>query len=501
MRVSSRVCAPGAPTNRGRCGVRALAGFLLDFVGMDLRDRGTWAAFADPSLRLVCGIALVAAVALPFSMGGCSESGGTGGEGGAGGIAGTGGSGGAAGFGGLGGSGGAIADCTLATEWETTGSWGSEALAYGNVVLMQNALDGSLWQAVSRTHLGETPQYDIALFRSGDGGSSWAHVSTWDFPAERRGWANDAVMIEDGTVYVVLREYTFIDGAVGDRYVRLLRYPPGGSLVEAGTFSPDGSTDTRSVTMAARGGTPYFIAFNAAAVPPDYHIVKYENGVLESVDIVRYLNETNEIYLRDIAVAPNGKLWTAGQGYDTGAAAWRATIWEEGDSGFSLLAELNAKPAVKESDTVMALAFDADDRFWTSYYTMPHFPDLIRRWRAGYGAVDAPDTSFGLNDDFSLDPSKASDTNRIVVHPSGAVFTGGYAIDADSWQWGIVRKGATAGFEISDKFIRGGDGTYRTDMSSMLVDEDKNVWVAYMSRPAVGWSPKWTTIRKLPCVR
>jgi hypothetical protein len=452
-------------------------------------------------LRLVCGIALVAAVALPFSMGGCSESGGTGGEGGAGGIAGTGGSGGAAGFGGLGGSGGAIADCTLATEWETTGSWGSEALAYGNVVLMQNALDGSLWQAVSRTHLGETPQYDIALFRSGDGGSSWAHVSTWDFPAERRGWANDAVMMEDATVYVVLREYTFIDGAVGDRYVRLLRYPPGGSLVEAGTFSPDGSTDTRSVTMAARGGTPYFIAFNAAAVPPDYHIVKYENGVLESVDIVRYLNETNEIYLRDIAVAPNGKLWTAGQGYDAGAAAWRATIWEEGDSGFSLLAELNANPAVKESDTVMALAFDAGDRFWTSYYTMPHSPDLIRRWRAGYGAVDAPDTSFGLNDDFSLDPSKASDTNRIVVHPSGAVFTGGYAIDADSWQWGIVRKGATAGFEISDKFIRGGDGTYRTDMSSMFVDEDKNVWVAYMSRPAVGWSPKWTTIRKLPCVR
>ena len=190
----------------------------------------------------------------------------------------------------------------------------------------------------------------------------------------------------------MLREYTFIDGAVGDRYVRLLRYPPGGSLVEAGTFSPDGSTDTRSVTMAARGGTPYFIAFNAAAVPPDYHIVKYENGVLESVDIVRYLNETNEIYLRDIAVAPNGKLWTVGQGYDAEAAAWRATIWEEGDSGFSLLAELNANPAVKESDTVMALAFDADDRFWTSYYTMPHFPDLIRRWRAGYGAVDAPDT-------------------------------------------------------------------------------------------------------------
>jgi hypothetical protein len=126
----------------------------------------------------------------------------------------------------------------------------------------------------------------------------------------------------------------------------------------------------------------------------------------------------------------------------------------------------------------MALAFDAENRFWASYYTMPQFPDLIRRWRAGYGAVDAAETSFGLNDDFSLDPSQASDSNRIVVHPSDVVFTGGYAIDADGWRWGIVRKRTTAGFDLSDKFIRGGDGTHRTDMSSMLVDMEKNVWVA-----------------------
>ena len=458
----------------------------------------------------------VSVLALGLGVMGCSETsttGGSGGDGGSGGAAGVGGVGGdgggggdagsagagGAGAGGEAGSGGGVADCTLGTEWQTKGSWGSEALSYGNVVLMQSPVDGSLWQAASRTHLDETMQYDITLYRSEDGGSNWDHVSTWDFPSERRGWANDAVMTEDGVVYVVIREYTFIDEVIGERYVRLLGYTPPGSLVSVGTFSPDESTNTRSVTMTVRAGVPYFIAFNSTAVPPDYHIVKYEEGMLESVDIIRYLEETNQIFLRDIAVAPNGKLWTVGQGHNAEADGWRATIWQEDSGGFSLLAELNANPAVKESDTMMALAFDADGRFWASYYTMPFLPDLTRRWRAGFGAVDSPEATFGLNEDFTLEPSAASDSNRIVVHPSGAVFTGGYAIDADGWQWGIVRKGATEGFETSDRFIRGGDGNYRTAMSSMLVDDQGNVWIAYMSRPAVGWSPKWTTIRKLPC--
>ena len=470
---------------------------------MDTLNRRMWAAPGAQSRGLLLRIVLIAALALSISA--CSEGGGSAGEGGNGGAAGEGGEGGAAGSGGMAGqggeagSGGVIAECTLGTEWQTMGSWGSEALGYGNVVLMQSAVDGSLWQAVSRTHLDESMQYDIALYRSDDGGNTWVHVSTWDFPTERRGWANDAVMTDDGIVYVVIREYTFIDEVIGARYVRLLRYASSGSLASVGTFSPDGSTDTRSITMAERDGVPYFIAFNVTAVPPDYHIVKYEEGALESVDVIRYLDESNQIFLRDIAVAPNGKLWTVGQGHDAEAEGWRATMWEEGPSGFSLLAELNANPSVKESDTLMALAFDADGRFWASYYTMPFLPDLTRRWRAGYGAVDAPEATFALNDDFTLEPSAASDSNRIVVHPSGAAFTGGYAIDADGWQWGIVRKGTTEGFEISDQFIRGGDGSYRTAMSSMLVDEQGNVWIAYMSRPAVGWSPKWTTIRKLPC--
>ena len=432
---------------------------------------------------------------------GCSSETGGGGSGGSAGIGGQAGSGGAGGQAGAGGGGGMAADCTLDAEWQTKGSWGSETLSYGNVVLMQNPIDDSLWQAASRTHLDETMQYDIALYRSDDGGSNWAHVSTWDFPSERRGWANDAVMTEDGTLYVVIREYTFIDDAVGDRYVRLLRYAPGGSLVSAGTFSPDESTDTRSVTMTVRDGVPYFIAFNATAVPPDYHIVKYDNGALESVDIIRYLNETNEIYLRDIALAPNGKLWTVGQGRDGEGGRWFATIWEEDESEFALLFDWQEKPDVPQSDTMMALAFDEDGRFWASYYTMPRYPVLDRRWRAGYGMVDAPETSFALNDDFSLDPEKVSDTNAVVVHPSGVVFTGGHAIDADDWQWGVVRMGTTEGFALSDEFTREDSGEFRSVVSSLLVEEDGDVWVAYMSRPKTSWSPKWTTLKKLACVR
>lgn len=444
-----------------------------------------------------------AALAMAVASRGCGESSGVDrGVGGNAGVGGDGGVGGDAASGGTAGSGG-TAKCTLADDWETMGSWGSEALTYGNVVLLQNSLDESLWQVVSRVHRGVTDELDVALFRSVDGGTSWNPVSSWEFPPDRRGWHTDAAMTEDGTIFVVLREYTLVDGvpAPTDRYVKLLRYESGGDLIEVGSFNPDGSTDTRSNTIITRDGVPYFIAFNATPSPPDYHIVKYENGALESVDVIRYLNETNEVYVRDLAVAPNGKIWTVGQGYDADTAAWAATIWEEGDSGFSLIAELDADPSVKESDTIMALTFDAESQFWTSYYTMPYLPDLTRRWRAGYGLADAPQTSFVVNDDFSLDPSKASDTNYVAAHPSGVVFTGGYAIDDQSWRWGIVRKGTAQGFEISDQFIRGTDGSHRANVSSILVDTDENVWVAYMSIPPEGWSPKWTTIRKLACVR
>ena len=447
---------------------------------------------------------VAAALALAVASRGCGESeggdGGVGGSAGSGGKGGEAGTGGKAGAGGSAGAGGGAAKCTLADEWQTMGSWGSEALSYGNVVLLQNPLDESLWQVVSRTHIGATGELDIALFRSVDGGTSWNPVSAWEFPEGRRGWHSDAAMTEDGTIFVVLREFTLVD--VTDRYVKLLRYEPGGELIEVGSFNPDGSTDTRSNTIITRDGVPHFIAFDTTPSPDDYHIVKYENGVLESVDVIRYLNETDEVYVRDLAVAPNGKIWAVGQGHKEETAAWSATIWEEGNSVFSLIAELEADPSVKESDTIMALAFDAEGRFWTSYYTMPYLPgDDTRRWRAGHGMVDAPQTSFGINDDFYLDASKASDTNRIAVHPSGVVFMGGNAVDDQSWQWGIVRKGTTERFEPSDNFIRGSNGSHRTNVSSILVDTDENVWVAYMSLPPVGWSPKWTTIRKLACVR
>lgn len=131
---------------------------------------------------------------------------------------------------------------------------------------------------------------------------------------------------------------------------------------------------------------------------------------------------------------PKTRRLVVGQGHDASEEAWAATIWEEGESGFGLIAELDADPGVKESDTAMAMAFDENDRFWISYYTMPFFPDLTRRWRAGHGTFEAPESSFTFNDDFSLDPSKASDTHKIAIHAGGVVFTGGYAIDELSQQ-------------------------------------------------------------------
>jgi len=461
---------------------------------MESHQRGKGSAAATSGFRFVFGFALAASLSLPLSTSGCSESGvGTGG-GGTGGVAGT---------GGEGGSGGMAAECRLSAEWQTIGEWGSESLSYGNVVLVQHPIDESLWQVVSRTHIGTSDRFDVALFRSVDEGTSWNPVSTWEFPDERRGWQTDAVMTEDGVVFVVLRDFTYVDDVPPalDRRVKLLRYEPGGDLIDVGTFQPEGSEDTRSINIMERNGVPYFIAFDGDAVPPDWYIVKYESGALETVDVIRYLNETNMVFVRDIAEAPNGKIWAVGQGHDASEEAWAATTWEEGDSGFSLIAELDADPSVKESDTAMALAFDEDGRFWMSYYTMPFFPDLTRRWRAGHGTFDAPESSFTINDDFSLDPSKASDTHKIAVHPSGVVFTGGYAIDELSQQWGIVRKGTMEGYALSDQFNRDGDGSHRTNVSSILVDSDHNVWVAYMSRPASSWNPNSTTIRKLPCVR
>lgn len=80
------------------------------------------------------------------------------------------------------------------------------------------------------------------------------------------------------------------------------------------------------------------------------------------------------------------------------------------------------------------------------------------------------------------------------------MFAGGYAFDTDGWQWGVVRKGTTEGFDPSDEFIRGDDGTsYRTAVSSILADKQGNVWVAYQSRPATSWATKWATIKKLAC--
>lgn len=50
----------------------------------------------------------------------------------------------------------------------------------------------------------------------------------------------------------------------------------------------------------------------------------------------------------------------------------------------------------------------------------------------------APDTSFALIDDFSLDP------------------------DADDLRWAIVRKDTIEGFETSDKFIRQNNGDFHS---------------------------------------
>ena len=202
------------------------------------------------------------------------------------------------------------------------------------------------------------------------------------------------------------------------------------------------------------------------------------------------------MFVRDLAVAPNGKIWAVGQGHDEVTNTWRATIWEEREAEFVLLAEIERTPGVDESDTIMALAFDDAGRYWTSYYTIEneHY-----RWRSGSGMVDAPQASFAWNDDFGLDASKASLTTRVAIHPSGAVFTGGNAVDALDGQWGIVRQGTTAGFALSDKFIHGRDGVYVSNVSSILVDKQGNVWAAYMSRPDT-WFPKLTTLRKMACL-
>jgi hypothetical protein len=153
---------------------------------------------------------------------------------------------------------------------------------------------------------------------------------------------------------------------------------------------------------------------------------------------------------------------------------------------------------VDEADTMMALAFDADDRFWTSYYTI-HEGD--RRWRTGYGMAADPQSTFALRDEFAFDESKPSDTQHIAIHRSGEVFTGGYAVDADDMQWGIVRHGTTNAFAPSDEFNHDESGDFRTEVSSILADTQGNVWVAYMSRPSTGWSPKLTTLRTMACVR
>jgi hypothetical protein len=395
-----------------------------------------------------------------------------------------------------GGAGGMTADCALSGEWENKGSWGTATSTYGNVVLMQNPIDDSLWQAVLRVDETVADKLDIALFRSVDVGESWNEIASWEFPGERRGWPSDAAMAADGTIFVVLGEYTVVDGAATDRFVKLLRYAPGGDLEEAGVFNPEGSTDTRSATITTRGSEAWFIAYDVTPVPPDWHIVKYANGMLlGSFDVIRY---GQNVFVRDLAVAPNGKIWTVGQGHVNDSEVWRATIWEEGESSFSLLAEFERTPGVEEADTMMALAFDADDRFWTSYYTIH---EGAYRWRAGYGMANDPQSTFALRDEFALDESKSSQTQHIAIHPSGEVFTGGYAVDVGDMQWGIVRRGTTNAFAPSDEFNHDESGDFKTAVSSILADTQGNVWVAYMSRPSTGWSPKLTTLRTMACVR
>ena len=61
--------------------------------------------------------------------------------------------------------------------------------------------------------------------------------------------------------------------------------------------------------------------------------------------------------------------------------------------------------------------------------------------------------------------------------------------------------GHDGGFEISDKFTHENSGEFRSVVSSLLVEEDGDVWVAYMSRPMTSWFPKSTTLKKLACVR
>ena len=53
----------------------------------------------------------------------------------------------------------------------------------------------------------------------------------------------------------------------------------------------------------------------------------------------------------------------------------------------------------------------------------------------------------------------------------------------------------------SDEFIEKGDGRYLSNVSSILVDAQENVWVAYHSRPVGSWSSYLTTIKKMACVR
>jgi hypothetical protein len=412
--------------------------------------------------------------------------------------AGNGTSGGTSGSGGMGGTGG-HGDCVLTQQWETMGDWGDDTFGYGNVVILQDPGDDRLWQVASRSARGGPEEFDdIALFRSDDGGQSWVEAESWDFPEGRTGWSSGAAMAEDGTIYVVVRDLVLSDGSgTIDRLVRLLRRPPGGALLEAGSFRPEGSTDTRSNGVITRGGEAWFIAFDATPFPPDYHMVKYEQGTLESVDVIRYGDPANEVYVRDLAVSPTRTIWATGQGYDTGAGIWHGTIWEESESSFSLLADIQRTAGVEESDTLMAIAFDDAERYWASYYTIH---DGQYRWRGGYGTVAEPEASFTLNDEFSYEATKASLTQRIRVHPSGVVFMGGYALDSNDWQWAVIRQGTTEGFELSDEFTRGGDGSHRSSVSSLFVDRQGNVWVAYASRPATAWYPKSTTLKKMACV-
>jgi len=429
-------------------------------------------------MRSFFGIACVCAFGfLPLL--GCSETVDTGGSGGAAGGGGT---------AGEGGAGGTAAGCALTGQWETIGSWGSDTLGYGNVAVLQNPTDDSVWQVVSRTDSVDVDQ--IALFRSVDGGASWVEVDAWDFPSGRRGWTTGADIAADGTIFVVVHENSDDNT---DRDATLLRYSPGAALAEVGSFLAPGSNDTRTNRLAVRGSEAWFIAYDVTQVPPDYHMVRYANGTLASFDVIEY---GDNVFVRDLAVAPSGKIWAVGQGHDEATNTWRATIWEEGEAEFALLAEMERTPGVDESDTIMALAFDDAGQYWTSYYTIEngHY-----RWRSGSGMVDAPQASFAWNDEFGLDANKASQTTRVAIHPSGAVFTGGNAVDALDWQWGIVRQGTTAGFALSDKFIHGRDGVYVSNVSSILVDKQGNVWAAYMSRPGT-WFPKLTTLRKMACL-